>query len=120
MCYFALRRWVKSRNATLHSRFTQNSLLSTPQLKDKLSALALEKKNAERRILHLQDKIAHLIEERGIELDCNFEKDMNAVVSKESLEVEKLCPSGSFQRLLWDQQMKALRCKSLRACDGIL
>ena len=89
-----------SRSAPRHSRFTKNSLLPTPQWKEKLSALALEKKNAERRIHRLQNKIAHLIEERDIELDCDLEKNMNAVVSKELLEVKKLCPPGSFRRLL--------------------
>ncbi|XP_065842085.1 uncharacterized protein [Oscarella lobularis] len=106
----ALRQWKK--NSATASKFTKNAVLLTPQWKSKLSTLASIKKNSDRNIRRLQKRIDDEIKNDGISVLSGFHGDMEVISKEASIEVEKNCPPGSFRRLLWDQQMKALQSKS--------
>ena len=94
------------------TKYVKNSLLLTPQWKAKLAALAAANKGANRQVRRLQQKIDFLISKTGITLTPEIERDVEAVMKESSSEVERLCPAGTFGRLFWDQQMKAMRSKS--------
>ena len=94
-------------SSELPSKYAPNVTLSTLQKLKKLAALAQEKSVSARRLRQLQEQIAKLTSENG--LDVEEEPDANLALIMEQ-ESEKVCSTfaeGSFQHLFWKQQMEA-------------
>lgn len=70
--------------------------------------------NVKGKFNRLQVKIAKATSDSGIELDREMHTDMVDIMESSSSEVEKLHPEGSFKRIFWEEQKKALQCKDPR------
>ncbi len=56
-------------------------------------------------------RIAQATSDSGVQLDEQMHTDMVSMVESSSREVESMHPEGSFQRIFWEEQKKAMQCK---------
>ncbi len=59
-------------------------------------------------------KIAQATSDSGVQLDEQMHTDMVSMVESSSKEMESMHPEGSFQRIFWEEQKKAMQCKVRR------
>ena len=62
----------------------------------------------------LRVKIAQATSDSGIQLDEGMHDDMVNMLQLSTSEVESVHPEGSFQRIFWEEQKKAVLCKDSR------
>ena len=68
-------------------------------------------RNTRSKLNRLQLKIAQATSDNGVKLDREMHTDMISVMESSSNEVEKMHPEGSFERIFWEEQRKAVNCK---------
>ena len=51
----------------------------------------------------LKDKLNHLTELRGVDLDENTDNNMTTIITEAETTVKKAYPEGPFQQVFWDQ-----------------
>ena len=105
---------ASSHATTEVSKFTANVHLSTPEKLKKLALLAVENKASQRRLDSLTAQIQARYAEKSVAVDSDLDADLAAIMTTESTTVEAVLPEGSFRKLFWQQQMKALSCKDPR------
>ena len=96
------------------SKYTSNRLLRTPQLREKVNALARERRTALQRIRRIEMKIRAASEADGIELGSDSHEDVQSLMTSLNDDIMKGFPEGSFRRIFWEQQLKASRVRSSR------
>ena len=92
------------------SCFTANAYLSTPKKLQKLAILAVNQKDSRRKINTLTARIEAMCQKDGILVDSELHQDLVAIVG----ESQQTLPDGSFRKLFWEQQVKALQNKDPR------
>ena len=70
--------------------------------------------NTKSKLDRLQVKIAQASSISGIQLDTEMRTDMISMMESFSSEVEKMHPEGSFKRIFWEEQRKAMQCTDPR------
>ena len=68
----------------------------------------------EQTVARLQEKIRKLTQQGGMQLDDSLQSDLFEIMGEHSSRVKNVYPEGSFARLLWDEQLKALSLSDLR------
>lgn len=96
------------------SKFTANIHLSTPEKLKKLATLAADKAASKKRIASLTTRIQALNDKSSVAVGPDLDADLAAIMVAESDTVQPILPDGSFRKLFWQQQMKALSCKDPR------
>ena len=94
-------------SSELPSKYAPNVTLSTPQKLAKLAALAREKGVSARRLRQLQEQIAKLTSENGVDVEEELAADLALIMEQASEKVCSTFAEGSFQHLFWKQQMEA-------------
>eukprot|EP00118_Oscarella_pearsei_P005657 m.26027 g.26027 ORF g.26027 m.26027 type:complete len:212 (+) comp29073_c0_seq1:325-960(+) len=105
-------RW-KKRPAEA-SKFTGNTFLTCSQRRKKLSSLAKESCRQKKRLQRMTEKIRASIRNNGVALTPSLENDIKTIVEKQTNDMEKILPPGSFKQLFWKQQAKALKARNLQ------
>lgn len=103
-----------SAEATDVSKFTPNVCLSTNDKLAKLAELASEKETSKRKISALTSRIEALHTKYGVSVDVSCDTDLTTIITSESAALQQALPDGSFRKLFWQQQLKALSCKDQR------
>ena len=106
-------RWLKQKSPSRQSSKSRVNIrwLNTPEKSSRYSQLRtrLDVKNKE--IKRLQDKISYLTKQNGILLESNLESDFKDIMNEMTNKVHTEYPEGSFNRIFWDQQLKAANIK---------
>ncbi len=69
----------------------------------------------DKQISRLNAKIENLGKARGEPVDDELHSDLRIIMGENNEKVCKEFPGGSFQRLLWDEQMKAASLKNAKS-----
>ena len=96
------------------NKFASNAFLRSPQLRKKAKRLATVLKSSQQRLRRLTAKVQRLIQHEGVNLTSENSADFASLMSEARRVIVELYPSGSFRRIFWDEQEKALTEKSKR------
>ena len=97
------------------SSHTAYTCLHTPEKDQRMRRLHQEGKIAKLRITRLVKKLSDLVEEDGIHLDDELDRDMKMMMDETTKQVNTNYPANSFQQLFWQQQQKVISLKDTRA-----
>ena len=86
---------------------TNYSCLSTPEKNERLCQLHQQNRTLSIRISSLQERLSSVTIKHGITLNNDLHQDVIKIATTNTKNVHCNCPEGSFQRLFWDQQVKA-------------
>ena len=78
---------------------------------DRLKRMHTQQRVSKQQVKRLKDKLASIIEEKGIIVDSEISQDLDTIMAENTPEVAQAFPENSFERLFWEQQQKALSCK---------
>ena len=71
-------------------------------------------KSSTRRIRHLEERQAGLTQRDGIIVDSELNCHLTSIMNDETESVKKAYPDDSFRRILWEQQLQAIRKKNVK------
>ena len=89
------------------SSHTPYIYLSTPEKDERLSRLHKEKRKASLQIAQLKEKLSSATIQDGITLDDELHNDVRNIASASVKQIYSTYSEDSFQRMFWDQQVKA-------------
>ena len=69
---------------------------------------------AEKTVRRLKEKISQLTEATAVEVSTDLHQDLSQIMKDNDAEVTRVFSSGSFQRLFWAHQMKAIQASDKR------
>lgn len=102
-----------TRATTSSSKFTPNVHLSTPQKLSKLAGLAVDMAASKKKIASLETRIQALYANSSVAVDPALDTDLAAIMTRSNA-AEAVSPEGSFEKLFWEEQKKAVSCKDPR------
>ena len=91
-----------------------NRYLRSPELRIKLSLHQKCRRNMQKRMIRLKNKLQVAANQRGVLLDDADHNDFKELLISESGKISKQYLKNSFEYLFWEQQMKAAQCKDSR------
>ena len=105
-------RWLKQKALSPRHRQSTSSrtalrFLSTPEKSKRYSQLRARLEAKSKESERMRQKIAILTEKHGVQLG-DLSLDVKEVMENLTTTVHEKCPEGSFRRLFWDEQTKAL------------
>lgn len=103
-------RWSRDKGKV--SKFSNNRYMNTPQKQRKMKNLQARAYSAEQEVKKLQEYIKSSTEKNGVLVDENLHNDLQAVMTDQSEEINRLFPEGSFRRLFWDEQLKMAKLQN--------
>ena len=98
-------RWNKRQPSC--SIYANERYMNTPEKSAKMKGLKARVQNAEKTVLHLQERIKKLTQTEGEHLDVDFQSDLISIMNSNKNKVKEAYPDGSFPKLFWDEQLKA-------------
>ena len=113
LCAMACRE--RKDDVTDPSSHTNYACLHTPEKHERLSRNQKEKQRLSRKVVELESKLAAATEQVGVTLDDKLHNDMKKIGASLMKQVYDSYPEGSFQRLFWDQQIKASGFKNSKS-----
>ena len=105
LCAMACRDLKDER--TDPSSHTNYGYLTSAEKNERMSRLHQENRKLNAKVTQLQEKLSAITERDGITLSDELHNDMKKMASACTKQVYSSYPEGSFQRLFWDQQVKA-------------
>ena len=106
----------KSHDKSTHpSSHTSYAALRTPEIVERLHRMHKENKLLKKQISRLQQKISSAIATEGVEVDVDLHDDLKSMANDCTAEIQHSNPEGSFQRLFWEEQIKASSVVNARA-----
>lgn len=102
-------------DSTQPESHTNYRFLNTPDRKVRVQRLRLKSRMSEQREKRIRERLERIVEERGVEVDRELHADMCATVEESTAQVMADYPPGSFQRIFWDQQQRAMKLKDSRS-----
>lgn len=100
-------RWKKKCKSP--KKFSNNRYLSTPQKAKKLVHLQARALSAERELRVLSERLSAATNANNVVVDPQLHGDLKSIMEDNYSKVLEDFPEGSFQRLFWEQQIKAAR-----------
>jgi len=104
-----------SDDKTHPSSHTTYATLSEPEKEERLHRLHSENARLKLQIGRLKEKIVSAVERDGVIVDPDLHEDLKDMVATSRNEVHKLYPEGSFERLFWEEQEKAMSLKDSKS-----
>lgn len=104
-----------SDDRTHPSSHTTYSSLSTPEKDERLRRMHHENVRLKSQIAQLREKINFALNENSVSVDSEFDEDMRDMVANCRDEIKRTYPEGSFQKLFWEEQEKAMSFKDSRS-----
>ena len=99
---------LNSDDKTHPSSHTTYATLSEPDKEERLHRLHNENARLKSQIARLKEKIIATVDRDGIIVYHELNEDLKDMIVNSRNEVHKLYPEGSFQRLFWEEQDKAM------------
>ncbi|XP_070548954.1 uncharacterized protein [Ptychodera flava] len=113
--YLSTQNSINNKNVltdATNQKYTRNDLLSRQVLEGKTRKLQKENEQLKRKVQNLQDRVRHVIEEKGETLDEDLSTSFSSVMNDKNNEVMSCFPADSAQRIFWQQQKQAVEVKS--------
>ena len=121
---------VRSESPIKLSSHVNDGYMRTPEKKTKMSKLKNESKVAKQKVVTLKRKLTKvvtlkrkltdLLQKEGENVDESLDNDLRVIMKEKNEEVEQSFPNGSFQRIFWEEQLKAASLKDGLRCVGTL
>ena len=89
------------------SSHTNYSCLNTPEKKEWLSRLHQQSRELGIQVSCLQERLSSVTTKHGITLTDDLHQDVVKIATANTKNIHSNYPEGTFQRLFWDQQVKA-------------
>ena len=105
----------KDDDRTHPSSHTTYSVLKSPEIRERLSRLHHENVCLKSQITQLREKINDAVNNDGVTVDPDLNDDLKDMVEKSRDKVYKNYPEGSFERVFWEEQEKALSLNDSRS-----
>ena len=105
----------KSDDRTHPSSYTTYAALTTPEKEERLHRMHRDNVRLKSQIARLREKISTAVNNDSITVDGELNEDLKDMVEKSRDEVHKSYPEGSFQRMFWEEQEKAMSLKDSRS-----
>ena len=105
----------KSHDRTHPSSHTTYAALMTPEKEESLHRLHHENVRLKSQIARLREKINTAVDRDGVTVDSELNEDLKDMVEKSRDEVYKSYSEGTFQRIFWEEQEKAMSLKDSRS-----
>ena len=116
LCAMATRNH-KDDDRTNPSSHTNYSCLNPAEKDVRMARIHKETRKLSSRVAQLEDRLAAAVISDGVTLTNELNDDMIKITTACTKKVYSTFPEGSFQRLFWDQQVKAnnyKNCKSMK------
>ena len=97
------------------SSHTTYANLHTPEKDERLSRLHEENRKAKVQIKRLIQKIESATIQDGVCLNDELHNDFKLIASMNTKDIHSTYPEDSFERLFWDQQVKASSYKNSKS-----
>ena len=97
------------------SSHTAFSLLNTPEKEERLHRMHRENVCLKSQIARLREKISTAVSNDGVNVDPELNEDLKDMVEKSRDEIHKTYPEGSFERVFWGEQEKAMSLSDARS-----
>ena len=97
------------------SSHTAFSLLNTPEKEECLHWMHRENVGLKSQIARLREKISTAVSNDGVNVDPELNEDLKDKVEKSRDEIHKTYPEGSFERVFWGEQEKAVSLSDARS-----
>ena len=113
----SFHRWKKGKESpsqcrrTVSTSHTNLRYLNTPEKRQRYRILKMRSDTAERKVKKMMER---LTEKDGVELEADLHNDMQVIMNEMTGAVRKEHSEGSFCRIFWDEQLKALQTKDSR------
>lgn len=113
----SFHRWKKGKESPNRRRCTASTsrtnlrYVNTPEKRQCYRKLKIRSDTAERKVKKMMER---LTEKDGVELETDVHADMQAIMNEMTGAVRKENSEGSFRRIFWDEQLKALQTKDPR------
>ena len=101
------------RDITLSSHIN-NRHLHSPKLRVKVTLQQKCRRNMLKRIGLLKDKLSQAVQSEGVVLNDGDHEEMKSILNSEYSVIKKKYSPDSFERLFWEQQLKASNCTDPR------
>lgn len=91
--------------------------MRTPEAKERLSRIHSQAKVNAQHLRRVERRLEMAIQSRGVEVDDSLHRDLSNTITENSSSVKEHFPPGSFSRIFWEQQEKAVKmtnAKSMR------
>ena len=98
---------------TANDSHTTYKSLSFSEKDERMKQLHLQSRNAKQRIARLTQRIEKLIEGRGVVVHDDLNEYLFDITKEHSTKISEQYPEGSFARIFWDSQCKALSLTKL-------
>ena len=107
--------WKQNDDRIHPSSYMTYSSLNTPEKDERLHRMHHENVQLKSQIAWLKEKFNLVISKNIVLVDSEFDKDMRNMVANCRDEVKRSFSEGSFQKLFWDEQKKAMSFKDSRS-----
>ena len=113
----SFHRWKKGKESPSRRRRTASTshtnlrYLNTPDKRQRYRKLKVRSDTAERKVKKMMER---LTEKDGVELEGDVHKDMQTIMNEMTSTIRREHSKGSFRRIFWDEQLKALQTKDPR------
>ena len=114
LCTMASRS-PKDEDPTHPSSHTTYSVLHSPELKERLSRIHHENVCLKSQVSRLREKISAAVVNDGVTVDPELTDDLKDMMEKSREEVHSNYPEGSFERVFWEEQEKALSLSNAKS-----
>ena len=98
-------------NAESHANYRY---LMESEKDERLRELHMQHRNTTKRLKRMEERLAHTIEDKGIDVDESMNNDLKQIMQECSAKVTTEYPEGSLARIFWEQQLKAASSKDRR------
>ena len=98
-------------NAESHANYRY---LMESEKDERLRELYMQHRNTTKRLKRMEERLAHTIEDKGIDVDESMNNDLKQIMQECSAKVTTEYPEGSLARIFWEQQLKAASSKDRR------
>ena len=96
-----------SDDRTHPSSHTRYSVLTSPEKDERLRRLYSNARKSKQQFERVRQRVASLIDNENITVDDELDDDLHKMVNEHESEIKAAYPEGSFQRVFWDEQVKA-------------
>ena len=97
------------------SSHTVFSLLNTPEKEERFHRMHRENVCLKSQIARLREKISTAVSNDGVNVDPELNEDLKDMIEKSRDEILKTYPEGSFERVFWGEQEKAMSLSDARS-----
>ncbi len=108
-------RKVNREESSKPGSHTNYRFLSTPLRRVRRARLRATSRVCQQRVKRLTEQLTRVIEERGIAVEEDLHEELVKTMEDTTADMKSKHPPGSFQRLFWEQQERAMQKKDSRS-----